>query len=396
MKSNYRPRQSLWVMRIYYMFFIGGDGFLTFLNLFFIRLGLQGEQIGFLATITSIVTLIIAPLSGALSSKTGKPIKILQFGLFGTGLLILLMSQQKIFGWIALITALRAALFSGIEPISSDLAIRIAEKDSRAGFGSIRLWGAVGWGCLTFLAGYLVERFSMLVMFIGYGTAMLISASILYFLHGDSVKEATETQAVKVTQALKVILKDWAMIGLGLSLILNWGSWLGIFHFEPIYMDQLGASETLIGFTITLGALVEIPFMLWADKLLKKWDPVRIIQIAFLMDICRVAVMLAAPTIISILFIRVIDGISYAFFAVAVVLFISRRAPAGQNATLQAVFLVTLVNFMTIFTAPLIGRVFDSMGAYTIYQIAFVGMTAGLLVFWITNRKPKSPAGSDP
>ena len=79
-----------------------------------------------------------------------------------------------------------------------------------------------------------------------------------------------------------------------------------------------------------------------------------------------------------------IDGIAYAFFDIAFVIFIRERAPAGQNATYQAFFLVTLTNLLTIIAAPYIGRIFDTNGGYVLYKIAFGGIFLSLIVFSFT------------
>ena len=168
-------------------------------------------------------------------------------------------------------------------------------------------------------------------------------------------------------------------------LLVNWTARLGIIQFEPLYMDQLGASETLIGLAATVGALVEIPCMLLADRLLKKWSAARLLTISIVLDIFRVGVLLVIPAISSILFVRVIDGVAYAFLDVAMVLFISQRAPSGQNATFQAIYWVMLPNVIRIVAAPFIGRIFDIEGAYMLYQVAFVGGLISLIIFVLTN-----------
>ncbi len=50
---------------------------------------------------------------------------------------------------------------SGVDPISDTLALRSGEGEKRGPFGSIRLWGSLGWALIAYIAGLMMEKFGI-------------------------------------------------------------------------------------------------------------------------------------------------------------------------------------------------------------------------------------------
>src|SRR5437879_3569560 len=101
-------RRTLWLFRLYYLIWMGGGGFLLpYISLFLVRQKLSGTEIGLISTILSISTLIAAPIWGRRGDAAHDPRRLLQVALLGNAVLYLLISQQKLFGWLALLYALQ-------------------------------------------------------------------------------------------------------------------------------------------------------------------------------------------------------------------------------------------------------------------------------------------------
>ena len=175
-------QRNLWTLRLYYFMMIGGSGFLfPFINLFYIQQGLSGTEIGVLATCASLAALIAAPWWGRRSDVTVYPRRLLQFGLLATSLCMLALSQQTIFGWMAVIVTLDALLSVNVAPLSDVIALAVI-KQGRAGFGSVRLWGSLGWAVTALLGGWLIERTGLFTMFAGYAISGCTSIALLAML----------------------------------------------------------------------------------------------------------------------------------------------------------------------------------------------------------------------
>lgn len=366
---------------------------MPFLNLFYNRRGMSGEQIGFLATITSAASLVMAPVSSMISGQTRHPQRVLQVGLLSSGALMVTLSQQSAFVWFLVLAVADSVLASGIWPISAAVAVEETRKEGRAGYGSVRLWGSLGWAVIAYAAGWLIERTGIVSAFVGYGVTMVLAAVILEGIRRrDVIREAKEEQPPP-WKGLRSLLRDQALVGLALAVVMSWLSLLGIRQFEVLYMDRLGAPESMIGLASTLGAAIEIPVMLWVDALIKRFNATWVLRGAFFLDAVRVGLVTIWPSIPTIMVSRAIGGISFACYAVATVVFITERTSEKQNATLQAVYSVSIPRMVSIVGAPLMGLCYDLRGAYVFYPIGFVGSFVSLLVFLFTvsGRRSQQP-----
>jgi PPP family 3-phenylpropionic acid transporter len=377
-------QRNLWTLRFYYFLLIGGGGFLfPFINLFYTQQGLSGTEIGWLSTMASLVALIVAPWWGRRSDATTHPRRLLQFGLLATSLCMLALSQQTVFAWMAIIVMLDALLSINVAPLSDVVALAVT-KQGRAGFGSVRLWGSLGWAVTALLGGWLIEQTGLFTLFAGYAISGFASIALLAMLKmprwGKQTERTEASPTPRLSQSLLQLTRDRTLLGLALALSVLLFAINGIRQFEPVFLDQLGAGETLIGLASTIGAMVELPAMLWVDRLGRRHGSGQLLRASFLLyAVCALSVVIA-PTIPVILFSHVIDGVAYSFFAVALVLFIGEVAPDRQVTMMMAVFTVTLPSIVRMVSAPVGGWVFDVRGAYALYVIGVIGAAVGWLI----------------
>ncbi len=378
-------KRNLWTLRLYYFLVIGGGGFLVpFINLFYTQRGLNGAEIGLLGTLASLAALIAAPWWGRRSDLSSQPRRLLQFGLLATSLCMLALSQQTLFAWMALLVTLDALLSMGVPPLSDVVALAVTKQGS-AGYGSVRLWGSLGWAVTALLGGWLIEQTGLFTMFAGYAMSGFASIALLALLqlprwgqHPDRLEAPAAAHSWRATFA--ALWRDRTLLGLTLALAILWFVLNGVRQFEPLFLAQLGAGETIIGLASTIGAAVELPGMLWVDRLGRRYDSGRLLRMSFLLYLAVMLSVVVAPTIPVILFSHVIDGVAYSFYAVALVLFIGEVSPRRQVTTMMAIFTITLPALMRMASGPVSGWIFDARGAYALYGIAVIGFGAGWLI----------------
>jgi MFS transporter, PPP family, 3-phenylpropionic acid transporter len=384
------PR-NLWTLRLYYFLLIGSGGFLfPFINLFYTQQGLSGAEIGLLSTFASLAALIAAPWWGRRSDAASHPRRLLQFGLLATSLCMLALSQQTIFAWMALIVTLDALLSVNVAPLSDVVALAVT-KQGRAGYGSVRLWGSLGWTVTALLGGWLIERTGLFTMFAGYAISGFASIALLALLrmprwgqHPDRAEAPAAAHSWRATFA--ALGRNRTLLGLTLALSILWFALNGFHQFEPVFLAQLGAGETIIGLASTIGALVELPAMLWVDRLGRRYSAGRLLRMSFLLYMAVALSVVIAPVVPVILFSHVIAGVAYSFFAVASVRFIGEVSPRGQVTTMMAIFTVTLPALIRMISGPVSGGVFDARGAYALYVIGALGAAAGWVIMKVTVR----------
>lgn len=381
------PR-SLFFMRAYYLLWTGAGGFVfPFISLFYAQKGLSGTQMGWLTTIGSLIGLISAPFIGRISDNAINPRRVLQLCLFGSGALMLALGQQNLFIAMAVIIAIEALVGAPVYPLSDAQALSISSE--KEGFGSIRLWGSLGWAITAFIGGWMVSRAGLVSIFWGYavlyGLCILMLGRIITTPKPASAAEEHHLPLGKVARSL---VTQRTLLGLTIALSIFWLSNGGRHQFETLYMHQLGASEQLIGWAYTYPALMELPIMLWADKLVRKHGAGKILSLSILLEGISLIAIVVYPSIASIMFMRAASGFYYSFYAIASVGYAVENAPEGQGATILSLYYVTLNGILALFNAPLSGAVFDWVGAYPLYIIAAAGTILAWLALVISQRKP--------
>lgn len=377
--------RNLLILRLYYFILTGSSGFIIpFLALFYRRQGLNGTEIGLLGTAGAFAGLLAAPFWGRWSDKSTNPRRLLQASFLSSAVVYLLISQQAAFIWLAALICLSGMIGAGGEPMSDAMTMNLLKGQSRSGFGSVRLWGSLGWAATVYLSGWLIEKTTIVSAFTGYAVLMVASILVIQLLDlgkRETPANAVHKPSVSIRQMFKLIGSDKALLGLALALSIVWLTRTGVYQFQAIYMDQLGAKESLIGLVITLGALIEIPGMWWADQLVRRYGSHQVLGAALLIFALSNGFVVAYPSIATILASAFIGGIGFSFYSVGIVVFLSERAPLGQTTTILAIFTSTLRGLILMAAAPMAGLIFDFSGAYWIYVGAVFGCLAGAVIF---------------
>jgi PPP family 3-phenylpropionic acid transporter len=375
--------RNLSVLRFYYMLIGIGGGFLSpFITLFYKQQGLSATEIGLLATLAGMAALVAAPLWGRLSDAAARPRRWLQVELVASCVCLVLLSQQAAFIPIALFVVLNALMNAGSSPSSDALVMTVLNK-IRSGFGSVRLFASLGWAIAALLSGWLIEQWGLFVIFIGYviGYGSGAGAVSLIRLPPRSVSRTLAQQPrLSIRRTLRDVLHHRRLRGLGVALIIFGFMMYGLRSFEALYLKQLNAPSIIVGLMSTIGATVELPGMLWADRLVRRYGPTRVLRFSFTLETARLCGVLLAPTVPTLLLMRAVGGISFSWYVVSVLGFIYESVPEQRVATTLALFNVTLPAVINIVAAPTSGFIFDQVGGYWLYALGAIGSAAAWLV----------------
>jgi len=376
---------SLWGLRLFYFARYAALGsIIPFLNLFFSRAGQSGVEIGLLATIGAATALLAAPLWGRLADQLGRPLRLVQIGTVISMIAYSLLSGQSVFGWLALLVGIEAIGASAINPLSDAFAVG-ASGGAQGRFGSVRLWGSLGWAVMVLAVGWLIEQRGISVIFLAYALFGIGGVLLLQNLSSNQAGPTAESAAPPHVWAVaRDLLRRREMVGLVVAVLLIDLLGAGVNQFEPLFMDRLGARETLIGLTYTLAALVELPGMMWADRLVRRFGPGRVLRLALLVGIVRAGLVLLWPTAPMVVGTSLLRGIYYAFSIVGLTVLATSLAPRQQETTVLALFTVTLTNLSNLLGAPPAGLIFDALGGRWLFGLMLIGMAAAWLILRAT------------
>ena len=379
------PPKDLIFARAYYLSFMGGWGFiLPFINLFYVSIGLRGTEIGTIASLSAAVGLVVSPVVVTEIKKLPQARMILQLCLILGAMGYFLLGHQTVFAAILIIIFFHTLITSAIMPTSDAMAVSVAQ-DAGTGYGSIRLWASVGWIASVLSAGWLIERFDYLAGFTGVALMWTLSAGLVLFIRSDYFVARTSIDVSKpsVTSAVQHVLRDRTLLGFAVTIILVGFLNNGVPQFENVFLSQLGASKEMIAVAGILSAVMEIPFMIYADRFVRRTGAHQVMMIALVMICVQRAAVFLLPYIATIMIVRFIGGVSFSFYTISYVGLISSRTKASETGTVLALYTVTLAGLVNMLAAPVSGSIFDVVGARWLYALAVTGYSLGAFILWL-------------
>jgi PPP family 3-phenylpropionic acid transporter len=379
--QSHSSSRDLQLVRLYYFFWIGAAGFLSpFVTLFYQSRGLNGTEIGLLVTMGALTSMLAAPIWGRWGDASRQPRRLIMLALLSSACFALLRGLQSLFWSISLFVILDGLIGTGAGALSNVQALTVTHGE-KSGFGSIRLWGSLGWALVTTLAGLIIERLGLYVPFVGYAAMLVVSVSLLFWVRGPAGPRPTQEAeaAAPLGETLRALLRSRTLVGMALAFTTAWITVMGSNQFETLYMNRLGAHPGVIGAAATVSALFEIPFMLLADRWIYRHGAGRIMRIAMLIQACSFLPVVLIPSIPSFFASGILGSIALSLNLPAYYNSIVSCAPQGKGRTAVSLFDITLRNGINLLAAPLAGVLFDRIGPYWLYVIGL----GGCLVAWL-------------
>ena len=378
--------RNLFFSRAYYFAFMGGWGFiLPFLNLFYVSLGLSGTQIGTITSTSSVVGLLFAPIIVSEIKKRPQARGLLQIAILLGAMGYFALGHQTLYIFILVNVFFQALAVSGVMPVSDSMAVAVS-KETGSGYGGIRVFASLGWIVAVLASGWLIERFDFIAGFIGISAMWALAALIIFFIQPRFFinKQNVQFSKPSLPSTAKRVASDRTLLGFAIALIVIGFSNSGVLQFENVFLAELGASKQLISVAGILSAVVELPFMLYADRFIKRYGPSRILLIALIVTVLQRLTVLLFPAIATIMIVRFIGGVAFSLYTVSYIGLISSRTDESETGTVLALYTITLASLVNILAAPISGTIFDAIGARWLYALAAGGYAIGALVVWLT------------
>jgi PPP family 3-phenylpropionic acid transporter len=390
-------RKPLSIIRIFFFLWFAGSSFLSpYLPIFYREQGLSGLQIGLLSSIGFAIGILAAPQWGRWNDRVSAPQRLLQIAVLVNVVTMLVLARQTAFLPMIIVVALSALFASGLEPVAASLAMR-STRGTNSGFGSVRVWGSLGWSILVLVAGWWIQRSTIQTAFSGFAVIMLAALAVLFLFRPGALVPAQKPAAP--TPALQDQPSGSAPSGryrpimaLFLAVMMSWIAVAGIRQFETLYFKQLGAGEELIGFSAMLSAMVELPSMFWADSLSRRFGARRVLIAGMFLDGLLRGSILLWPSVPALIAVRTLIGISFSMTTVGVVAYVQEHTPHDQQTRAVALYTVVIRNLVFLISYPLMGIVFDAVGAYWLYAVALGGNLLGGMILLLAH----TPKSADP
>lgn len=366
---------------LFYLLHWGAYGaYVPFLNVYFVKLGFSGGQLGLLAMLFPLGVLLCSPPLAALADQLDRRVLLLQIALAGVVLSFVALGYPATFAVVALVMILLAVARSPVLALADTLIVRMAVRQGIP-YGNLRLIGSFGFAVLSIACGWLWQQWGYRPMF--WATALLFLPTIWLAGQLEDTPRAGKT-ATRVP--LHTIVQDRYLL---LLLITTWlmGITLGIaIIFEGIIVDALGGGEALIGLFLGIIGLSEIPGMRVSGNLMRRLGGEQTLFLSYLIFGGSFLGYLVADTPAILMIFGAIRGFGFGLFLAATIMIFNERAPAAWAATVQSLRDAVMFGLAPLMVAPPAGLIYDRWGATAPFALAIVTAALALLILVVGKR----------
>lgn len=373
--------------QLYYALEYAGVGiFFPYLALYFKHIGLSGAQSGILLGLIPLTGFLVQPLWGMASDIYGIRRSALVLGWLGVALTTAAMGLTHQFHWLFVAVLLMAIMRGPTSPISTALVLDYLEREQRQEqFGAIRLWGSLSYCVTSLLAGALLIEYAIESIIFLY-SAIIVLLTLLTLTLPDSAA----TQKVNWRDGLTLVKRESLLTTLLLG-VLFIGMTLGIANqYLAVYLKDIYAPGWLIGLSMTISALPEVPLMAIVPQIIARWG----VRLAFLVGIGILPLrwllyavitepLLTLPT-------HVLHGIGITALLVVGVIYIDRLLARHWRATGQALYSATLFGIGPSIGLFVAGPLYERGGISPVWIFSILAGLVGLAIITWATRTPVS------
>lgn len=367
----HRRLSPLWLGSLFYWFywtFIAAYD--PFLNVYLSQeLGLSAFEIGILAIFSPLTALLLAPPISAIADRRGWRLPLLQLTLIGWVISLLLFRWPQTFWSLIPVILLLAIFRSPTAPIGDSLIAQMSVTH-RLSYGSMRLWGSLGFALMSIAGGIAWQRFGYAPMF--FLAAGLAVPCILLITRLED-KSAARRQTAG---SARVLLRDPGLVTLFAIAFLAGVSLISTYIFSGIFMEELGGGRVYVGLMFGLSALTEVPIMFASGRIMARLTAPRTLLLSLLFIALAVYGHALSFTPVMLLGAAILKGVGYGFFFITIVYLINERTPDKWKATAQSIMGACFVGLAPLFSSAISGYVFDLWGG----RVMFAGTASFTLV----------------
>lgn len=372
----------------------------SFASVFLLGRGYLNTEIGVILAVANVVAVVIQPLAADLADRSKRVSTI------GISQIMTIMMMVMTVGLFALrgksmalsvIFILLIAWHTAVQPLINSLSFKLSDSGVHINFGMARSVGSLSYSVLCAVLGVLVERLGIEVLPISAEIVMAMMAVSLLLTKVQYDKTKAQYKGNGTGPAETAVSKETASeINLlefirrnKIFFIANIGV-IGLYFSNSVmnnYLMQIvtevGGNSADMGRILSLMAFLEIPTLVFFDKLRKKFTCQFMLKIAAIGFTIKILMCHIAASVAMILAAQVFQLIAFGLFLPAMVHFIDEIMSEGEAVKGQSVFTM-MVTITTMLSSLVGGAILDISGAKMLTLVSLLATAAGAVIIIAT------------
>jgi PPP family 3-phenylpropionic acid transporter len=329
---------------------------------YFDQIGFSATQIGILMAILPVVTLFVNPFWFKMGEKfTEKKVYVVlalmtAFTIWGVFVFEGFISKLIFF-------SVASVFYASVIPLGESRIITSLKIKKRL-YGRVRLWGTIGFGTTAVLIGMLVKT-GFYNVFLVFSVVMLLSLPFLkYFSFSDTKKAEDKKQKEhegKGTFSTFLLLTAGMFCGVTMNAFHN--------TFIPVLTREKGFDVSTVGIVFMAMAFSEIPFLLYADKIVKRLGYLPVLTAGIFFEGLRIILVTLSGSLITLIFSEFFHGVTYILVYFSLFTYIHYELPKNQITRAQSIFWMVRSGLTYITGSLLGGFLIDMLTSITAFRL---------------------------
>jgi PPP family 3-phenylpropionic acid transporter len=348
-------------------------------SVFLASRGLDLATIGLLLALFGVVSLVAAPVWGAIADRMGvisRPLVAASL-VAAAGAAWLAVANEL--SSIAAAVALMSLGVAGMIPLTDTRTVELAGSN-RERYARARAFGSASFIGGAVVTGAIVSGRSPDALFVLFVPLLAMTGVAAWRLLGPGRSPAGVEHRPRARPSIAGFVRVLGRPGL-LALLVGstiiWTAVGAVMSFIGIRVAGMGADLGIIGLISAVGAVIEIPIMFAFPRLARRFGAERLLVLGTFAFAVRAAGWALAPSPLVVLLVAPFGGIGFALFYVGIVGFVAKSVPAEAQATAQGVYTGMTFSLGTVVGAALAGVAAPALGLPGLFAAAAVATVVG-------------------
>ncbi|NPV67411.1 MAG: MFS transporter [Anaerolineae bacterium] len=334
-------------------------------------LGLSGTEVGNLMAVVNLIGLLFIPLASSAADRSGRHRRITVWST------LLQAAAALAMGLLTIPLLVGAAVipfryFTGLGMTARNrLALAWLQARNSRDYGSLRLWGSLGFAGCVVIGGVVAQRAGVPLLFVASAAVALASLALLQPFAAQLPTQEQRRREGRPSPVLVLLLLVIILMSLSRAAYNGW--------VQDFIQTGLGGGQSAVGLYMALVALIEVPVMAYEHHLVQKWGSGTTWALGLILVAAGFWLFSLVQTVPQALLLALPMGVSQGFTIVAPVVLIG-QVSRPHNTTLNLALAGVLGNLGTLIGSPIAGRLFDAYGVRTLLQVGALGMFLTLIV----------------
>lgn len=363
----------------------------SFAALFLSGRGFSTAQIGVVTSVSSLISCLLAQVSGTLADRYEKvPLKYFLILFFGICVLSFLglafLPHSYLSTMVFYITAL--SIQAAVSPLLNSLCLQFTNRGYRINFGLARSMGSFGYAASALVMGKVTDAFGAEIIVPIYLAVYAVVLLILLFFPvpaadgNENIVAGDNLIAEKPSTAKEFVHRYKRFLFLMVGLIFLWFLNSLLSTYMIYFIRDLGGSASAMGLSLSVMAFSEIPAVLFGNNIMARIGADQMLRISAFGGILKAFLFFIAPNVTFWVWLNVTHFFLSGFYQVSVVYYCYSIVGEKDVVKGQAILGIAVSGICAMLANFLGGIMLESLPHKLILLIGVICNVIAFVIIW--------------